>query len=524
MSTADGQNAHSVPSPMIVCIGALNLDLIASASKLSTRMAEEVVESTARFEWNVEGTVDEAVIQRVLARLGPSSLDGSLGGSAWNTAYSLAQMRIGISVGYVGIAGRTEFPGLSFVRQMERLGIDSRYVERVADRRCGLCLSYVEDGERVLLTHAGANLGVGDFITANFSDLARYLAGARAVHVTSFLDQASTYRVTDLMLAVKRANPETVLSVDPGHVWVRDLAPSVHELLGAADYIFVNHREFKLLGRYEPGEEDQTIGRRITDQYPEATVVVTKRYDLIEIFRGHESPRVVVSGPAGPPAPADRDIEDATGAGDIFAAAVLAALVSPHLHARLGTLVGRALAWYKRATQKPLVSTLEPSLERGFLLFPRLTNVSTPVPSGVLLAHGATSDWRSVMGFLARNRGLDVHRFDADSVDSEDMAPLNRAVAECGFAVCILSRSETRTGRLTNQRVIQHAGVFQGRYGFGRVALLAEEGCEVLSNVAGLIRLEFQPGRIDTTFLRLEQMLRREGVLATRVPGAPAGR
>jgi sugar/nucleoside kinase (ribokinase family) len=508
---------------MVVGVGALNLDLIASASKLSTRMAEEVVESTARFEWNVEGTVEEEVIHRVLGRLGSSSIDGSLGGSAWNTVYSLAQMRIGVSVGYVGIAGRTEFPGLSFVRQMERLGIDSRYVRRVSDRRCGLCLSYVEDGERVLLTHAGANLAMGAFITEKFTDLVEYLAGARAIHVTSFLDSDSTERAVELLLAVKRASPETILSVDPGHVWVSNLTSHVRSLLVAADYIFANHREFKMLGHYEPGEVDQVIGSRVIDQFPKATVIVTKRYDLIEIFRGRDSPRVVVSGPSGHERPTERDIEDATGAGDTFAAAVLGALTSPKLQSGLGSLVGLALSRYKLAGNTITMNTLEPSLEQGFLLFPHLTNVGASAPSGVLLAHGAPDEWSRVLSFLTGNCGLRVHRFDAESIETDDVTSMGRATDECGFAVCILSRHDTRRSRVTNQRVIQHAGAFHGRYGFGRVALLVEEGCEVLSNVAGLIRLDFQTGHIDSTFIQLEQMLRREGMLTKPASRARLG-
>ncbi|MFF4340538.1 hypothetical protein ACFY00_11435 [Kitasatospora sp. NPDC001540] len=56
-------------------------------------------------------------------------------------------------------------------------------------------------------------------------------------------------------------------------------------------------------------------------------------------------------------------------------------------------------------------------------------------------------------------------------------------------------------------------GIFQGYYGFGRVAILAEEGCEPFSNNAGLIRMDFAPGRIDSTFMELERMLVREGLL-----------
>jgi hypothetical protein len=44
--------------------------------------------------------------------------------------------------------------------------------------------------------------------------------------------------------------------------------------------------------------------------------------------------------------------------------------------------------------------------------------------------------------------------------------------------------------------------------------MLVEEGCELFSNVGGLLRLDFPRGEIDTTFWRLRRMLNREGLLS----------
>lgn len=80
-----GDLAQGLRSVEVVGFGALNVDYIASASRLSAGMTEQVSESTARFEWNTEGPVDAATIARAIERLGTSSLDASLGGSAWLT-------------------------------------------------------------------------------------------------------------------------------------------------------------------------------------------------------------------------------------------------------------------------------------------------------------------------------------------------------------------------------------------------------------------------------------------------------
>lgn len=497
-------------------VGALNLDLIASASKLSSHLADEqVVETTARFEWNFEDTVDEATIDRVLARLGPSSIDGALGGSAWNTIYSLAQMRVGVSVGYVGVAGRTEFPGLSFVRQMERLGIDSSFVLHTPERRAGLCLSYIEDGERVLLTNPGANLRMDDYIQRDFDAIANYLSGAQALHVTSFVDTASSTQVARLLTTVKQDNPSVILSVDPGHIWASELTTPVRDLLGAADYVVCNHRELKLLGGYQRGDTDAVLARRVFDRInPAVTLVIAKRYDLVEVFRKHDSRMVMVTSPSSSAHPFDDDIEDATGAGDSFAAGLLSALTSPSLKTDLGALVGLALSRYKRSgalTTAPLV----PSLDRGFLLFPGLTNVAKVPPPGVFLAHGSSSEWTKVHDFLTKDCRLAVRSADAlQGGPDRDVPAITGHVDGCGFAVCILVDDEGRSDvTAANQRVLQLAGLFQGRYGFERVAMVVEEGCDVLSNVAGIVRLDYPRGDIGRVFWQMRQMLHREGLL-----------
>ncbi len=67
-----------------------------------------------------------------------------------------------------------------------------------------------------------------------------------------------------------------------------------------------------------------------------------------------------------------------------------------------------------------------------------------------------------------------------------------------------------------NQNVVYQAGFFQGKYGFGRVALLAEEGCAPFANIAGIVRLDFPSQQVDSTFIDLQRMLEREGLMRQR--------
>ncbi|MET9760061.1 PfkB family carbohydrate kinase [Streptomyces sp. NPDC006372] len=502
-------------SPDIVGFGALNVDYIASASRLSTRMAEQVSESTARFEWNTEGPVDEVTIRKAIERLGASSLDASLGGSAWLTMFTLAQMRLGLRLGYVGVLGRIETAGLSFVRQMDLLGIDRRWVARYSHRLCGICLSYLEDVERVMLTHPGANYLMAEHLQRHGDQIAQYLARARLVHVTSFLDPVTPQLMLSVLRQARRLNPALRISFDPGYDWAAHRTEAIDGILAESELLFVNHREFKVLGSYAPGETDEVLSHRVLARCAVGcTLFVTKRYDAVEVFRstGGEvlRQRFQLRRPLR-----ETDLEDATGAGDVFSASVLAALASGRLQVELGSFLGLSLARHRVAHQH-LPARAVPALGPDGFLQSGETPVSPPSqPRAVLLTHDGGSQWEALHRFLQEDCRLVVHSLGTVAQGGVDPIALHEQVVRCGFAVCVLSAGRLMEGgqRRANEEVVHRVGMFQGYYGFGRVAILAEEGCEPWSNNAGLIRMDFTPGRIDSVFVDLERMLAREGFL-----------
>ncbi|BBC29218.1 hypothetical protein SGFS_005090 [Streptomyces graminofaciens] len=501
--------------PDIVGFGALNVDYIASASRLSNRMAEQISESTARFEWNTEGPVDELTIRRVIERLGASSLDASLGGSAWLTVFTLAQMRLGLRLGYVGVLGRIETAGLSFVRQMDLLNIDRRWVARHSHRLCGICLSYLDDVERVMLTHSGANYLMAEHLQTHGDQIARYLSRARLVHVTSFLDDVTPPLMLGLLKQAQSLNPALRISFDPGYDWAAHRSDTIDGILALSDLLFVNHREFKVLGRYAPGETDEVLARRVLARCAEGcTLFVTKRYDAIEVFRSSGSDvrrqRFQRRRPLR-----ETDLEDATGAGDVFSASVLAALTSRRLQVELGSFLGLSLARH-RSAHRHLPARVVPALEPDGFLQSRETPVSPPSqPRAVLVTHDGGTQWETLHRFLKEDCRLTVHSLSTDPQGGVDPLTLREQVVRCGFAVCVLSADRLMAGgkRRANEDIVHRVGMFQGYYGFGRVAILAEEGCEPWSNNAGLIRMDFAPGHIDSAFVELERMLAREGFL-----------
>ncbi|MCX4790649.1 MULTISPECIES: PfkB family carbohydrate kinase [unclassified Streptomyces] len=507
-------------------MGALNVDYIASASRLSQLMAEQVQESVARFEWNTEGPVDQASVTKAIERLGGASLDASLGGSAWLTIFTLAQLRLDVRLGYIGVVGRIETPGLSFLGQMDRLGIDRTMVTRRPDLLCGVCLSYLDDVERVLLTHPGANFAMADHLRSRADAIAAYLSAARIVHVTSFLDEETPPLLLDVLRDAKERNPALLVSFDPGFDWAKHPTRAIEGILALSDLIFVNHREFKALADYTVGESDEVLAARLVERIvPTATVFVTKRYDAVDVFRasatGVQARRFQLRRPLR-----EISVEDATGAGDVFSASVLAARVSRPLQVELGARLGLGVVRRRTGREAAASAPAEASLVQA----PEDLTGPGSRPSAVLVAHEGESGWTKLDRFLTEDLDLPVRGIDLSAPSAAEpgktrprrRGPVTEAqLASCGFAVCVLGATRTMAGgsRRAGETVVHQVGIFQGFYGFGRVAILAEEGCEAPSNIAGLIRLDFPSGRIESVFWELERMLEREGFLHGRRPG-----
>jgi sugar/nucleoside kinase (ribokinase family) len=507
---------HEKP-PIVIGLGALNIDHIATTTQLSKQMHEVVTESAARFEWNLEMRVEENVIVDAIDRLGAATLSSSLGGSAWVMMYSLAQIAIDIGMGFIGIVGRVESPGLSFLRQMDKLGIDRRWVGEDRTRISGMCLSYVEDADRVMLTHPGANEQIGHFLEQNMEDIARYIAGAAHLHVTSLIDDKTPGVLDRLLSRARELNPALVVSLDPGFVWANSTDPEVRGLLRHVDLLFVNYREFKAIGQRQAGESDHVTANRLLRACRNAaTVFIIKRYDYVEAHTNLdgviESNRFQTQRTVS-----ESEIEDATGAGDIFSASVIAALLSRRFQVSLGAQLGltlardklRSLSWQKG--YRPF------DLGAGYLQQPRAFRSETS-SRRVLIVHDNHEQATVLRKFLEGHCKLATYAIDLDvtaltaGIDTIDPTVLHA----CSFAVCIVDhegQSESHRSVAVRQELVLLLGMLQGRYGFNRVALFVGTGSELFSNIAGLLRMDFSSGRIDTAFLRLEDMLVREGLM-----------
>ncbi|RJL32904.1 ribokinase [Bailinhaonella thermotolerans] len=501
----------------MVGIGALNLDYIADVSAATggvvARISRVVERSGPPLEWGTERWVDEQTIHSAIEEVSSAQPVTALGGSAFNAIYAIARSGVGLRLGYVGVAGRVPVIGVSSVQQLESFGVDHRFVERVDDRLCGICFSVGEDGDRTLLTHAGANDDMADHIDRRFGELVDYLGRARVVHVTSFLDDRTAGRLLALLRAVKRTSPGTLISFDPGHVWSADGGPEVAGLVRLSDFLLVNYREFRELGGHVPGEPDERVAGRLLDGFDdEGAVVIVKRPTGISAYRRGEGGDVTAEFYPQSPLPAE-EIEDATGAGDVFAAGLLIALACDRMQVELGSLLGMRLARHKLRYVGSAGHAQFAQVTREFI--GRLDRERRSDPAkGVFIAHGANPEWRAVQRFIEERFELPVFSFESGSWGGRQVTEALAAYLErCSLAVCVLT-AEDFTGdgrRLARQNVVHEVGLFHGRHGFDRVVVLAEEGCDFIPQTARPHVIPFPRNGIDRTFYRLAEMIRGHG-------------
>lgn len=514
----------------VVGVGALNLDYLVSAPPSATpdssprpltdRLSRLVERTGPPVEPGTERAVDAQTIHAAIEAAGfarpETSLGGtsfSLGGSAFNAIFAIAQTQVGLRLGYVGVAGRVPVIGLSTVAQLDALGIDHRLVFQDNEHLCGICLSLAEDGDRTLLTHAGANEYLADHLDREFDRVVMYLAGARVVHVTSFLDDRTPGRLLRVLRAVKEVASGTAICFDPGHVWSAAASDEIEALLGLSDYLLVNYREFRELGRHVPGESDETVAARLVARTAGGTGVVVVKLPT-GIWSYHQETGKLVSDFYAQVQVAPADIRDATGAGDVFAAGLLAVLTSDRLQVELGSLLGMRLARHKLRHVGSAGHAQFAEVTRDFIRSLASERRPDGLPNGVFIAHGAHPEWLAVQRFIEERFELPVYSFESGSWGGRQVTEaLADYLERCGFAICVLT-AEDFTGdgrRLARQNVVHEVGLFQGRHGFDRVMVLAEEGCDFVPQAAEPYTISFPRNGISRTFYQLDEMIRAQG-------------
>ena len=131
------------------------------------------------------------------------------------------------------------------------------------------------------------------------------------------------------------------------------------------------------------------------------------------------------------------------------------------------------------------------------------------------IGHGKGSLWREVEAYL-RNEGLQCESFETDSRTGEHIIDILKGFLDrAAFAIIVVTADdETADGTIrARQNVIHEIGLFQGKLGFEKVALLKQDEAEPFSNNAGLQHISFPKDNIKSAFHDLRLLLRKVGII-----------
>lgn len=307
----------------IVGIGALNIDYTVTSEKMKTLPQGAAKQALESFEFGAERLVDESKIEEILSLLGRDSFRASLGGSAFNTICAMAELGSGVRAGFAGMAGRG-YGSMKFQAAVDELSVDRTWLGDCGRDKSGLCIGVNQAGKRSFIYNPGCNIRMAEFLKANYEGILKYVSGAKLLHVTQFSSRETTEMLERLISEARRANPYLKVSCDPGYSWLLNLnlKPSVEGILGLSDFIFLNEKEFSLLAGEKNMAGDLEKAESILRSYgSEGAVLIIKKETEIKLYSAAAErifPIDVIS----------RDkISDATGAGDVFAAGFLTALL-----------------------------------------------------------------------------------------------------------------------------------------------------------------------------------------------------
>lgn len=277
----------------IVGVGALNVDIVVDLAGTGRQLRDD------------EAAVCVDEMDRLLTEVAGLPRRVALGGSSFKVVTTVAGRQPRLRLGFVGVEGEAPLGAPSFRDHLDELGVDVAALG-TAPGHAGICLVLEDRDVRSLRVAPGANTSMADRLAAGH--VADYLARARVVHVTSFLDERTPHALADVLARLRGHASRPLLCLDPGHDWCARPGPAVRRLVAAADLVLVNEGEFADLG----GAVD--LGSH--------TVVV--KHPGYAVVHRHGATRRV---DGGVPPLRPEEIRYPTNAGDAFAAGLLGALV-----------------------------------------------------------------------------------------------------------------------------------------------------------------------------------------------------
>lgn len=290
---------------------------------VQARVSDAFVEQLG-LDKGIMTLVDDESQQRVLTQLDGIPLHRSAGGSAANTVVGLAEL--GGAAAFAGKVADDEV-GRLFLDELMSLGIDYR-VAQVATGQTGTCAVLITpDAQRTMLT----NLAVSISLSAADID-EQMIAQSKYVYVEGYLltgesTRAAAYRA--MAVAKSRGVKVAFSASDP---FLIDLhREEIWELItGPVDLFFCNEEEAKSL----TGSQDPVACAAMIHEHAENVALTLGSKGSILMHGGETIP---IEGVAV-------DAIDTTGAGDMYAGAMLYGITSGMSWHQAGHLASHAAA------------------------------------------------------------------------------------------------------------------------------------------------------------------------------------
>lgn len=290
---------------------------------IQARISENWLMTTG-FDKGIMTLVDDSQQKEVLDRLNGVSLHRCAGGSAANTVVGVADF--GGRTAYAGKVANDEV-GQFFLADMRRMGVTIEVTPAVEGRSGTSAILITEDAQRTMLTNLGvsATLAAGD-IDENEIQRAKY------VYVEGYLltnpgQKEAAYKAMNL--AKQYGCKVAFTASDP--FLCRICRDEIWQLLeGPVDLFFCNEEEAKsLTGKSDPIECAAELHRHSEN----VALTLGPNGSLLM----HEGSAIPIEGIAV-------DAVDTTGAGDMFAGALLYGITNGMSWKQAGHLASHAAA------------------------------------------------------------------------------------------------------------------------------------------------------------------------------------
>lgn len=153
----------------------------------------------------------------------------------------------------------------------------------------------------------------------------------------------------------------------------------------------------------------------------------------------------------------------------------------------------------------------EPSTQRS-----EIRNQSLNSKKTVFIGHGRSLVWLELKEFLEAKLGFSVEHFNSVSVvGTSNKERLKALLDSVDAALLVLTAEDELADGTTAPRmnVVHEVGLFQGRLGFEKAAILLEEGCAEFSNANGIGQIRFPKGRVSASTEQIRDWLARESLI-----------